>query len=815
MPNELTPAQVALVRADFRRALEHSIAIDQWRQLRLFDDSDEDFIHKEVERKLYEPTLPNGGNLERGYVKRLKKIADGKNWAEGSEKAWVMMQAWQKVLPDNPVNAGWYYVRRPLKRSQDKEEYDWLVTLRNAAREAKEWDKQWLAQMALDGIPEPVANFEIECLFLLRMKDGNVSRLVRLRNVVGETTGIVVLDPEAFHAPQKFRLWCLAHGNYNWGAGEKELNRLHNDIGRLAAWRVINSVVQMGWLPLEERVAPDRLELDGIWFNGDCAYGNTQDKIELLKADDDGIYWHRHLDADGKLVEEGYLVADEGRENAFFQKKPNLHPQSKITAAKLELQPHPEIGFASTENMEGWLEDTENDLLRVFFRELCARMKKAVGTQEANLLVGSFMSFAAAPEIFAKFSLFPGLWVHGEANSGKSTVCEWLMEIYGYSIYGGGLTLKGNSTSAVGLLQAADQYSNHPMWLDEFKNDKVVGPEKLGVIHNAYNRGGQAKFNPSRIQRVMRTNFIISGEATTSESATRGRFPHVQMSKHQREGSQEEQKANKDWFDRHRKYFYFFGRFLMERRREFVKYVLEGMDSWSREDIDSRLRLTHGVGYASWLAMVRLLQSHTGEEVQLFRNYMVAHSKSAQTDVQSDLNVNVFIEDLITAWNAGQMPPEVFRVESEHCTHPPDAPEQTTGWYAYTLWIEPYGAIVALQIFLRKAGREVSLNQKDIRDQLKANDFFVRAEKGKKLNKRFGKPGQTSVAPAWGINADKHKLGYQRCSEEDISYFLVHQEEGDPRKGPLYALIHGVENKQREWTREARADAQADEEAGR
>ena len=540
MPNELTPAAARRAREDFSRALDRSTAITELWQLRLFYEDDADYIHKEVERKLYEYhdiKLPNGGNLERGYVTRLKKISEMKDWPAGTGLAWGLMQAWQKVLPDNPAHAGWYYTRNPLKRSVDKDEFDALTTMREAAKATKERDKQWLAEMALAGAPVPVANFKIECLFLLLGHDGKVSRLVRLHNTVGETTGIVVMDAEAFHAPQKFRLWCLERGNYIWGtgerAGEKEIGKLQMDIARLAAWRVVNSVVTIGWLPLAQRVTPAGVQLDGIWFNGDCAYANTAGKIERLKADEDGIYWHAH-EVDGRPVQEGYLVADEGRENAFCQKKPFLHPDTKITGAQLELPAMPEIDFESPAKMAGLLEDPNDELLRAFFRELTGRLYRAVGTQECHLLVGSFLAFAAGPELFARYSLFPGLWSHGEAESGKSTTIEWLMEIYGYSIFGGGLSLIATNTTPVGLMQAADQYSCHPMWLDEFKNDKVVGADKLGVIHNCFNRGGQMKFNASRVQRVMRTSYIVSGEATTNNAATRGRFPMVQMSKHQR-----------------------------------------------------------------------------------------------------------------------------------------------------------------------------------------------------------------------------------------------------------------------------------------
>ena len=63
-----------------------------------------------------------------------------------------------------------------------------------------------------------------------------------------------------------------------WRLGPDPLPRLAGGPGRLAAWRVINQVVQMGWLPLGERQTPDAVELDGLWINGDCTYANDPER---------------------------------------------------------------------------------------------------------------------------------------------------------------------------------------------------------------------------------------------------------------------------------------------------------------------------------------------------------------------------------------------------------------------------------------------------------------------------------------------------------------------------------------------------------
>ena len=808
MANEMDKATAARVREIFERALESAMPGYELHELNLFDQAEEDYIRKEVERKLYEPKLANGGDSERRIVEKLKKLSRQKNWA-GAERAYAAMKAWQKVLPENPRNPGYYYTRTPMKRMTNKDEYEWLEDLKYSAHAAKQWDKKWFAQLFMDGLPEPAADFVVECFYLLKCSNGNTSRQVQLTNVLGETTGKVLMDSKAFHAPKDFREWCLNRGAFNWGAGEKEIQKLNLDIGRLAAWKTVNQVVTLGWFPLSKKSTPTKTEFDGIWFFGDCARMNGQ----WATPDSDNIYWHQHVDEDGNLLESGYQVSSDGRENPFHQKKPMLHPLLKISEATLTLLPATEIGF---DGQSGDAKKPELDLdaparaalegkiYTAFFREMCNRLKRIVGSDDALFLIGSFLSFAAAPELFEDLSQFPGLWTHGEANSGKSTILEWLMEIWGFRVLG--INLKGTNSTAVGLLQAADQYSNLPVWCDEFRDDKEqVGKDKLGVLHNGFNRGGQAKFNPSGIQRSMRTTFVVSGESTTSESAIRGRYPHVQISKHLRQWAPGEQekggKAPSEdflWFTKHRHYFFFFGRYVIEHREQFVNEVFKFFELWGHESIDPRCRVIHGIGYASWMAMVGMLGSHSGAEADAFKQHMIEHSKSATDDVQSDLNVNVFIQDLITAWNAKEISANCFRVESVLLAHAPGQPQQTN-WTSYTLYIHPADAIAALQIYLRKQNASIVLKRKDLRDQLSKNNFWVNGSDGS-CNRRFSRiTGRMATSLAWGIKVDFHPLGYIQQTDEVMAKAAeTLAKAGDPRKGPLFMLVEGILDTQKE-----------------
>ena len=225
-------------------------------------DQVEKYLHKEVERMLYEPTLPNGGNKERAMIERLKPMALDARWNGHIQAAYAIKQ-WKSVLPDNPAHAGRYYRRQPMTRKQDKDNFKWYCDLRDSAHTSRLWDQKWFAEMMLEGLPEPVSNFEMECLFLLKKSDGLVDRLVSLRNIMGEVSqgeqhnGTVILDPEAFASPEKFRRWALGHGNFCWFGNQVDLQKLQEDIARWTAWKVIHRVDCDGWRRLEYKTTSE------------------------------------------------------------------------------------------------------------------------------------------------------------------------------------------------------------------------------------------------------------------------------------------------------------------------------------------------------------------------------------------------------------------------------------------------------------------------------------------------------------------------------------------------------------------------------
>ena len=784
MAYEIPIAARERARSEFERALDAAVPAYELGQLGFFNEDIEGFIRKEVERKLYEPALPNAGDRERKWVERLEKLASLREWS-GSARAFHAATRIKTLLPKEPWHPGKYYTRAPLTFRTSKSEYEWLKDLRDIATAEKQWDRKWFAELLLGGLPEEVSNFVIECLYLLKMPDGQIERRVRLVNILGETSGEINLDSKAFASPEKFRDWCLSKGNFAWSGNQTALHELHKDICAAAAWKVINLVVTLGWHPLAAKPQGESPVIDGVWFMGDCAYRNGT-RLEL----NEGCYWITHKDEHGNdLPAEGYQLADEGRENPFFHKKPKLQPERKLTECKLKL-----AGEFETQGLPA--KPTEGQMLGRFLREIYCRLKNISG-DSAALIMGSMFSYAAGPEIFHEYSQFPGSWLHGSQGSGKSTIFEWMMEVWGMSLHNG-IILRGNNSTPTGLLQAADQYSNLPIWLDEFRAAEV-GEDKKAVIHNFFNRGGQAKFSVSKLQRSIRTNALISGESTTSDAALRSRYPHFQVAKAMRTGTPAEQMANYEWFTTHRHYFHFLGRWLLENRQLFVDGWFRWFESLKWLSSDLRVRIVHGASYAAWMAVVEMMEEHyqvvNAEDLDRLKNFTLNHTKQAAADVVSETNTNVFFTDLLAAVKADAIPADCFRLDWDECLPPgiseTDENAVQTSWKRYRIYIEPNSLIAALQKELVKQRGNVVLKRKDLRDQFSKETWWL----GDNLRMRFAK-GTAGGVPCWGIDVDKHPLGSMPCTDAAFNEYRRNEAAGDPRKGPLFELVDWIESKQ-------------------
>lgn len=825
MSHVLTSESMGRAQEAFRRALDAAALPYRMGQLELFSDEEEKFIQDETERKLHNPLLPNAGPRERLWLEKLKGFAQDESlvivvkaaagrYAKALEgllphQEFIRKRLRKQIEPEDGEaepgakrESSWmtlpgrYYTCNPISRKTNKDLHAAAVELRNTA--GKDMDKRWLAEFLLAGEPSPVSNFKMECLYLLRGTDGNVTRLVRLVNILGEvsagpeTGGTDILPADLFASAEKFRAWCLLKGNFNWGvgggAGNIELQMLHSDVSSNAAYKVARLIEYCGWHPVKG-------DVNGIWFKDECAFTATG---EIILPDDDGVIQHS-----GEI----YVLARKGREADFAHERPMMRPSETLDETEPWLKAMESVKLVTLDKAEWEEASQEMPVLSGFFREMCRRFHDTAGGMGGWMAVGSMLGYAVGPEFFKHYGCLPSIFIPGQMGSGKTVFTNWLMGIQGYQPVEGckGLGLgKGSRVTPVGLCQQLENYSSMALWFDEYRQYEI-SDEKVSIIRDSYDRQLAGKWTPDGVQRVIRTTPVVSGETATSDAATRSRYTHLQISASQRIGN------HINWMRDNRQYFFFFWRHLLVRRPEFVKLVMTLAAEWftNKEtmEIPERSRVTYALSYAAFTAATILFESHSKQEADAFKKFIIERASSAADDVTSDQNVIVFVQDMITTFKAGAIPAEHFRVEKVGSGPYPkayragalvyEAPNQLY-WENYVLWIDPHSVIDSVQIHLRKAGRDVTLKYKDLRDQLSKLDFWMKPE-----NRRFGKKGQMTTLSAWGFSVDLHALGLQRISDEVFESSLVEEspslaeigpvfKDGDPRKGELFSIIEGV-----------------------
>lgn len=767
MPSRFTPAFRERTRAYLEGIIGRATVPWEHHMLCGLDDETERMLSREVDRVLYEPALPFGGARERSFIEKLKRLAQNRDWA-GRYRAMNAAKAWEEVL-------GGYYQCKGLR---DPKEIEWYQGARESANSVRDWDKKWFAELMLKGLPAPVSNFRIDCRFLLHRGDHSnptIERLVVLENKLGERTKLERMDSESFAAPQKFRIFLNNRGGYVWRAGERELNDLQQDISVSAAWKHVTEIVSVGWHPLGgHTVDPEgRRVLNGLWFFAD---GALDPLGASLPKDEHGIFWHQ-----GR----GYLLSDRAREGVFYQGRPVLRFGETLYARFH----HADRAFLPDVSLEDRSTVVNEDtLMHLFFRETCRRIENAVGDVDGWLALGSMLAFIASPEIYARYSCFPGLWVHGIAGSGKSTLAAWLIRFWGINMEKG-ISLK--NSSAAGMKIACEQYSAVPIWLDEFR-EQQAGDDIIGVIRGSFDRAGHAKWSPDGVQREMKTCFMISGETTTKDSATRGRFPFIQMDPSRRVGRSSEI----DWFSRHKEFFPLLTRWLLERRPQYVASVLSFLQRWvdapELRSVAERDKMVYGTGYAALMAVEMVLGiTRDAAANERLRQYCLAAVRTASSDVVSELNTTQFWNHLINCYEQEALSHHDFLVKKEgNLDYPPGSPNQNaTPWPHYRLFFKPGAVISKMSAHLTKARDSLPLQRNDLRDQLRRHPSWVQGEH----TLRFS--GDDSTTKAWGIDLNLHPQGLQPVSDEQYAVYLADRNAGDPRKGPLFAIVADVERR--------------------
>ncbi|MBI2950360.1 MAG: hypothetical protein HYY23_22255 [Verrucomicrobia bacterium] len=513
------------IREQFLKVIEEAPAPGDFRKLAVFDPKEERIIKTSVARIWYQPKLPFGGEREEKLARKFERLGRATDWLFAS-RARALAKQFRSVI-------GWYYRRVPPRL--DRVWYQQLETAQEAAQAGAETegelgrvcrDQLVFFEEYLTGAPRPVADFKVEAHFMLVKLNRQRDRMVRLSTIHGDRTELIPLDTHSLTAPRDFKEWTCNQGPFTWMTGETELGFLRHDLNQLVRGFQVYQLAHFGW------------HYDAkFWLAVDCAITDPQTPMEvgqMLPPDEDGIFWHGGV---------GYLMSETDREGeSFALGRPQWHP---MLGLRVEAQGRLEL-------VENVPDDPE--AIRGLFQELSFAMKQTLGGFEGFLALGAVIGFAAGPEFMEREGWFPGLWVPGARGSGKSTFAGWLMALWGFAREGG---VNLPDSSKVGLQITAQQYCNLPIWFEEYQY--TLDASKVDFIKRLYNRDSSMKKQGETRRKIM-TNALITGEATSHDSATHQRFPQVHVSaQKRREIEQATEVSFKPWLMEHQRFFFAWG----------------------------------------------------------------------------------------------------------------------------------------------------------------------------------------------------------------------------------------------------------------
>jgi hypothetical protein len=450
--------------------------------------------------------------------------------------------------------------------------------------------------------------------------------------------------------------------------------------------------------------------------------------------------------------------------------------------------------------------------VRGLFEEMLRRLPEALGGMESFMALGMTFACAAGPEVFRKWSCFPGLWVHGEQGEGKSALVRWLIRIWGFNKEKG-LPLPADdqrtTLTLAALSGALGQYGEIPLWLDEYQTGTASWVR--AILKNSYDRAEGAKKDFGGSPREYLSAVIVSGVATSNEPQTRSRFAHIQVSSKKRTADHYE------WFQTKSLEFYRLGRFLLRNRTEYVRSALAAMQAWlkssSMQEVDDRARMVHALAYAGFHAACEIFDVQT--DLAGYWTWLVDHCKASAAEVQESVSVDLFWRELLNALESGAFghtPAErrqFFQAIEDKGAKSPVSEYQTKAgaersfkvWKSYLLYFRPGPVIELLRTFKRRSGGDLPVSQSDLLCQMKTRPYWNPAKHPSGHRQKFGgKSNQT----CWCIKVDIHPLGLDRVSDAQFDESFQNTESNslitadewtDPRKGDLFALVEALEKK--------------------
>lgn len=312
----------------------------------------------------------------------------------------------------------------------------------------------------LKGKKEEITNFKMRIIYHVATSDDVAFRIIQIKNTFG-LDKVVRVNTDDFVSAGSFKKVIARQGNFIFKGADHDLIRLQDMLQREE--KPTELVDTLGWHPR----------------GGFYAFAN-------------GIYL---VDAEKFLSVDEFGIVEHERD---------ARPQNYFIPAMSRM-------FAEKEDM--YTNDKKFRLIEseITFEEWAKLFDKVFG-ENGRMGIVFYVAALFRDIIFAKnASRFPMLFAYGKRGSGKGTMIQSLMRLFGE---GQDQIMLGGKSTIVGFMRKLAQYRNALVWLDEYKN--TINLQIIESIKNifdgiGYERG--RKDNTFQTESTpIRSAAILSGQ---------------------------------------------------------------------------------------------------------------------------------------------------------------------------------------------------------------------------------------------------------------------------------------------------------------
>jgi len=430
-----------------------------------------------------------------------------------------------------------------------------------------------------------ISNFIINIISTHETPLGTYRR-VFFENEFGEKTKPFYIDAGQMSSNEGFTTFCLSKGNFIWRGGKQDV---------LSIW-------------------------ESEFLNDDGKMIYEPDHIGFIRNQNLWLF-------------SNVAILEKTGENAFSDEERIFYTKEKGVKANPfsgEVEDDGSAGIP-TLKFEGF------DI-----KEYYNKMSDTMGESRAALAIGWSTSVFYMQEVFEMFGCFPFLFVAGKRESGKSTVAEWIMGLFG--LEGAGM-MAGRDTTTVAVQRLLSYYSCLPLWLDEYRNNDDVG-RKNGLLRNVYNyiSAGKGVRDSLGIRTAaVRGTVLLSGEETPNDNALNTRCVCISLSKKDRKENQYK------WFMKNKHNFSCHAYNILKNKYKNVKSykeVLAKMRDYLLENTEAEDRTA--VNYAIVAAGFAVAFPNEKELMAKFVKFVSDNAEKADKDNKEGQQSTVFLDDVMS-----------------------------------------------------------------------------------------------------------------------------------------------------------------------